>query len=193
MDKSALELEVEDILRVNQQSLEDKDDTTKEYTISINNVSKLHQILTNERDYELKKEKNLVENNIAKRKMTLAERQFDADQRNKVADRKIEEKKLDQQHAERMAELRVNQTKADNEKTILEQNQVKSKREFIFNIVKEVGKTVGKVACGIALLGFSIWVYKDESKFEREENGISTPRMKNSESTLRDMMKSAIK
>lgn len=184
MDKSLIEQEVEVILTNFEHDLDEQDETTKEYGVTVNNISKLHNVLVNEKDIALKEKRNAFDEEIRREQLDLDKKKFKNDVKQKELDRELEKLRLDNQHQERMAELRVNEKKADNERIILEQNQKKAEQEFKANRRRDYIILGTK---GLLFIGGMIFygkIIKDEIKFERVENGISTPRIKEGNSML---------
>lgn len=168
------------------------DDTSDEYKKAINNVHKLSQVVSQQEDLNLKREKNSDDDkyrnsqlNFEKRKWKeeLLEREKDRVEREK--DRQLNREKLDLerdkmdfQHAERMEELKIEHIKAENEKTILEQQKKKSSKEFWLNVLGKVGLTIIKVG-GTALIVYAnVKLHANEIYLERKDNAIIPNRCK---------------
>lgn len=183
MDKDFLEQEVGDVLT----NLEAKlnDETSDEYARAVVNVTRLHKILSDERDYKLKESRNKFDEETRKDQLELDKNKFEFEKRkfeqecdDKSKDRDLDSKRIDYQHEERMAEIKVNQIKAENERTILEQNQIKSEREFKASRRRDWIILGSKIFTGLLLTSVAVLMHKDEIRFERDENGIVPQRCK---------------
>ena len=184
MDKSLIEQEVEVVLSNLEHDLDDQDESTKEYGLTVNNIAKLHNILVNEKDIALKEKRNTFDENIRNEQLNLDKKKFRNDVKQKELDRELEKIKIDNQHQERMAELEVNKIKAKNESMILEQNQKKAENEFNANRRRDYIILGTKIILFIGGMIFYGKIIKNELRFERVENGIITPRIKEGNSML---------
>ncbi len=188
MDKDNIVGEINGIVA----NLDAEDETSKEYTIMVNNMSKLHQIMVNDQEFDLKKDQKEFEQGIRKDQLDLDKRKhklekdrlqldrekFEEDKLRDAMNRDIEKTRLNNQHIEKMAEIEVNRIKAENEKKILEQGQIKSEREFKANRRRDWLTFGGKALMLFMIVGVNVLMHKDELRFERDENGIIPQRCK---------------
>ena len=188
MDKDNIVDEINGIVA----NLDVEDERSKEYTIMVNNMSKLHQIMVNDQEFDLKKDQKEFEQGIRKDQLELDKKKlklekdkaqlerekFEEDKLKNAMDHDIEETRINNQHIERMAEIEVNRIKAENEKKILEQAQIKSEREFKANRRRDWLTFGGKALMLFMIVGVNVLMHKDELRFERDENGIIPQRCK---------------
>jgi len=188
MDKDNIVGEINGIVT----NLDIEDERSKEYTIMVNNMSKLHQIMVNDQEFDLKKDQKEFEQGIRKDQLDLDKRKhklekdrlqldrekFEEDKLRDEMNRDIEKTRLNNQHIEKMAEIEVNRIKAENEKKILEQGQIKSEREFKANRRRDWLTFGGKALMLFMIVGVNVLMHKDELRFERDENGIIPQRCK---------------
>ena len=188
MDKDNIVGEINGIVA----NLDIEDERSKEYTIMVNNMSKLHQIMVNDQEFDLKKDQKEFEQGIRKDQLDLDKRKhklekdrlqldrekFEEDKLRDAMNRDIEKTRLNNQHIEKMAEIEVNRIKAENEKKILEQGQIKSEREFKANRRRDWLTFGGKALMLFMIVGVNVLMHKDELRFERDENGIIPQRCK---------------
>lgn len=168
MDTSTITKEVENLIK----ALDNLDSYEKDYAVTVNNIHKLNQIKIGNDDLELKKQKNEFDMRIREGELNLSKKKFKSDIEQKNLDRALEAERIRNQHEERMAEIKVNQLKAENERISLEQNQIKSDREFKSNRRKDWLQFGGKMTMLALIVISNILMHKDEISFEREENGI---------------------
>ena len=168
METNGIVKEVEDAV----EKLMETDASSKEYTILVNNIAKLHQVTISNKDFELKENKNAFDDALRIKQFELEKDKFKSDVEQKALTRELDAKRLEYQHEERMAEIKVNQMKAENEKKILEQNQIREEREFKSNRRRDWITFGGKCLMLLAIVGLNVLMHKDELSFEREENGI---------------------
>lgn len=172
MDISGIQNELDTIVSNMVQDLDNLDETTKEYSVMVNNISKLQTIIISEKDSSLKEQRNTFDEDIRNRQLKLEKDKFKAEQFNKAADREIELTKITKQHEEKMAEIKLNTIKAENEKKILEQNAIKAEREFKLTRTREWLMFGGKLLMLGTIVGINLLMHRDELNFERKENGI---------------------
>lgn len=157
MDKQKITKEVNQLI----DNLDGEDERTKEYQSIITNAKILHQIECNQDELDLKKSRDDFDRKFRLKQFNFEKKKFEND----IV-------KMNQQHDERMAEIEVNRIKAENEKTILKQNQMKLDHEFKSK-ARHDRFELGVKIFGIGVLCFvTIWMYNDTVQFERVENGI---------------------
>ena len=191
MDENVVRDEVETILR--NLDLDNLDETTKEYSLAVTNVSKLHGILMNEEDLELKKSRNKFDEDIRTQQLEFEKKKWRKDIEQKILDRELDRQRLEQQHQERMAEIEVNRIKAENEKVILEQNQTKEERKFKSERRRDWLIFGGKALMLFTIVGLNVLMHKDELRFEREENGIVPQRCKTYDAVMNKAAEAVLK
>ena len=183
INKENLDLEVNNI--VDGLGVSGVDSETKEYTVRVNNAVKLQQMSNAIDEHELKVSRDIFDRKIREDQINLDIKKFEQDVKNKEndilerkLDRELDERKLEYQHQERMAEIEVNRIKAENEKKILEQNQIKSEREFKLNRLRDWLMFGGKALLFFGVVGLNVLMHKDEIRLEREDHGIVPSRCK---------------
>lgn len=167
-----LEIEVDNLVGIS-------DDTSDEYKKAINNVNKLSQVVSQQEDLNLKREKNSDDDKYRNSQLNFEKRKWKDELVEREKDRQLNREKLDLerdkmefQHAERMEELKIEHIKAENEKTILEQQKKKSSKEFWLNVLGKVGLTIIKVG-GTALIVYAnVKLHANEIYLERKDNAI---------------------
>lgn len=155
------------------------DDTSDEYKKAINNVHKLSQVVSQQEDLNLKREKNSDDDKYRNSQLNFEKRKWKDELVEREKDRQLNRDKLDLerdrmefQHAERMEELKIEHIKAENEKTMLEQQKKKSSKEFWLNVLGKVGLTIIKVG-GTALIVYAnVKLHANEIYLERKDNAI---------------------
>lgn len=155
------------------------DDTSDEYKKAINNVHKLSQVVSQQEDLNLKREKNADDDKYRNSQLNFEKRKWKDELVEREKDRQLNRDKLDLerdrmefQHAERMEELKIEHIKAENEKTVLEQQKKKSSKEFWLNVLGKVGLTIIKVG-GTALIVYAnVKLHANEIYLERKDNAI---------------------
>lgn len=161
------------------------DDTSDEYKKAINNVSKLSQVVSQQEDLNLKREKNSDDDKYRNSQLNFEKRKWKDELVEREKDRQLNREKLDLerdkmefQHMERMEELKIEHIKAENEKTVLEQQKKKSSKEFWLNVLGKVGLTIIKVG-GTALIVYAnVKLHANEIYLERKDNAIIPNRCK---------------
>lgn len=163
------------------------DDTSDEYKVTINNVHKLNQVVTSQEDLRLREEKQNKDEVFRRDQLKFDKKKHtdEMDQRDK--DRDLDRDRMEYQHQERMEEIKVNRIKAENEKTILEEQKKKSSREFKLAMVKEGLLFFGKAACVTGIIVANMYAHANELHFERVENGIVPARCKGYDATMNKM------
>lgn len=196
MDKSIIEQELDNVIA----TLDVEDERTKEYSTAVNNATRLHNMLTNEEDLELKKQRGVLDEELRRKQQDLDEQKFGweklkwkADIEQKELDREVEKERINNQHEERMAEIRVNQLKAENEKSVLEQNKIKSEREFKSNRRRDWLMFGGKVLLFGTSVVLSVCMHKDELRYERDEHGIIPNKCKKYDDVVTKMSETILK
>lgn len=196
MDKSIVEQGLSNTIS----KLETEDTKSKEYSQLVNNATKLQGMLINDEELELKKSRAIVDEALRREELGLNEKKlkfektkFEADQEEKKLDREVEIQRMNNQHEEKMAEIEVNRIKAINEKTILEQNQVKADREFKANRRRDWLIFGGKALLFGTSIVLSVCMHKDELRFERDENGIIPKPCKTYDDTVTKMSEMIMK
>lgn len=154
------------------------DDTSDEYKRTINNVHKLSQVVSQQDDLNLKREKNISDDKYRNSQLRFEKKKHEDELSEREADRELDRERMNQQHQERMEELKINRIKAENEKTVLEQQKKKSTREFWLGIAKEVGFFSAKVGCTALIVGLNLKLHANEIYLERHENGIISNKCK---------------
>lgn len=155
------------------------DDTSDEYKKAINNVHKLSQVVSQQEDLNLKREKNSDDDKYRNSQLNFEKKKWKDELVEREKDRQLNRDKLDLerdrmefQHAERMEELKIEHIKAENEKTMLEQQKKKSSKEFWLNVLGKVGLTIIKVG-GTALIVYAnVKLHANEIYLERKDNAI---------------------
>lgn len=155
------------------------DDTSDEYKKAINNVHKLSQVVSQQEDLNLKREKNSDDDKYRNSQLNFEKKKWKDELVEREKDRQLnrdklylERDKMEFQHAERMEELKINRIKAENEKAILEQQKKKSSKEFWLNVLGKVGLTIIKVG-GTALIVYAnVKLHANEIYLERKDNAI---------------------
>lgn len=155
------------------------DDTSDEYKKAINNVHKLSQVVSQQEDLNLKREKNADDDKYRNSQLNFEKRKWKDELVEREKDRQLNRDKLDLerdrmefQHAERMEELKIEHIKAENEKAVLEQQKKKSSKEFWLNVLGKVGLTIIKVG-GTALIVYAnVKLHANEIYLERKDNAI---------------------
>lgn len=200
MDKSGIKQEVDAILINLENNLDSLDESSKEYSQAVNNASKLQQMIINEEDLELKKSRNAFDESIRKKQITIEKDKlaFERDKFNyecnsKELDRELERERLNNQHIERMAEIEVNRIKAENEKTILIQNQIKAEKEFKANRRRDWLIFGGKTLSLFLIVGINVLMHRDELIFERDDNGIVPSRCKTYDAVVNKAAETVLK
>lgn len=161
------------------------DDTSDEYKKAINNVSKLSQVVSQQENLNLTREKNANDDKYRNSQLNFEKRKWKDELVEREKDRQLNRDKLDLerdkmefQHAERMEELKIEHIKAENEKTVLEQQKKKSSKEFWLNVLGKVGLTIIKVG-GTALIVYAnVKLHANEIYLERKDNAIIPNRCK---------------
>lgn len=161
------------------------DDTSDEYKKAINNVHKLSQVVSQQEDLNLKREKNADDDKYRNSQLNFEKRKWKDELVEREKDRQLNRDKLDLerdrmefQHAERMEELKIEHIKAENEKAVLEQQKKKSSKEFWLNVLGKVGLTIIKVG-GTALIVYAnVKLHANEIYLERKDNAIIPNRCK---------------
>lgn len=157
MDKSKFETEMGSVL----DSLGNLDATSKEYAQALSNLGKLHQMLIDESDMDLKIKRNSSDEDIRKMQIELEKEKLN-----------LEKEKTKNQHEEKMAEIEVNRIKAENENLSIKQGQVDRKKEHKEKQITNVLLFAGKLIIGGALIATQVCMHKDELNYERGDNGI---------------------
>lgn len=155
------------------------DDTSDEYKKAINNVHKLSQVVSQQEDLNLKRDKNSDDDKYRNSQLNFEKRKWKDELVEREKDRQLNRDKLDLerdrmefQHAERMEELKIEHIKAENEKAVLEQQKKKSSKEFWLNVLGKVGLTIIKVG-GTALIVYAnVKLHANEIYLERKDNAI---------------------
>ena len=176
MDSDLFEQEVHTVLR--NIDLSALDETSKEYTVTVNNASKLHSMLINEREIVLKEGKDDFDKKIRNKQLNFEKQKHDDEMREKKMDRLMDGARIKYQ------QLRIREKEADNQRILLEQNQTKMEHEFKMNKITQGFIFGGKLVL-IGVVGFVYWkVFNKELKFEYEDNGITPSRCKEARSGL---------
>lgn len=152
---------------------------TKETTMAINNVTKLEQILDNERDREFKKKKFDEDNKFNNDKLSFDRERFEFEKRKHDEDSKAKQDELVRQHEENMARIKVEQTKAENERKKIEveeklrEDELKQTRksELRNSIMTGIGHGV-KIGGTILVTAATLYMFNAGMQAERIENGL---------------------
>lgn len=163
------------------------DDTSDEYRHTVNNVSKLNQVVTSQEDLRIKEDKQNKDEVFRRDQLKFDKKKHTDDMNQRDKDRVLDEKRMEYQHQERMEEIKVNRIKAENEKVILEEQKKKSSREFKIAIAKETLLFLAKTACVTGILIVNMYAHANELHFERVENNIVPARCKGYDATMNKM------
>lgn len=165
----------------------ESDDSSDEYKRYINNVHKLSQVVSTQEDLRLREDKQNKDEKFRRDQLKFDKQKHADDIYQKEQDRILDHDRMEYQHAERMEELKINRIKAENEKTILEEQKKKSSREFKLGILKESLIFTAKIACIGAIVVVNMYAHANELHFERVENGIVPARCKGYDATMNKM------
>ena len=171
----------------------EQDDTSDEYKRYINNVHKLNQIVTSQEDLRLKEDKQNADEKFRRAQLKFEKDKHEDEMSQRDKDRDIDRERMNNQHAERMEELKINRIKAENEQKILDEQKKKASREFKLLMAKEGLLFVGKVACVAGILVCNMYAHANELHFERVENNILPPRCKGYDATMNKMAEAFMK
>lgn len=163
--KHELEVECSNLIGID-------DDTSDEYKKTINNVHKLSQVVSQQEDLNLKKEKNDSDNKYRDAQLKFEKKKHADEMSERQADRDLDRERMEQQHRERMAELKINQIKAENEQAILEQQKKKSSREFWLNLAEKVFIFGAKAFGTYLIVRTNVRLHANEIYCERHDNGM---------------------
>lgn len=169
------------------------DDTSDEYKAALNTVHKLNQIVASQEELNLKKEKNISDDKYRDAQLKFEKQKHKDELLERDKDRQLDRERMNQQHQERMEELKVNRIKAENERTILEEQKKKSSKEFKLSLLKEGLLFFGKCAIVGGIIVVNMYAHANELRFERVENGIVPPRCKGYDATMNKMAEVFIK
>ena len=144
------------------------DPTSKEYTVGLNNISKLQSVIHSEKDMISKEERYTDETDFRDRQIKVEEQ--------KVANETL---KANNQHIENMKdyelkekELKIRAQQVENESQSLKIKELELKKEIKSSKRRDWTMFLLKGLGICAVTGINIWMYKDSIKFERKENGI---------------------
>lgn len=150
---------------------------TKETTMAINNVTKLEQILDNERDREFKQKKFEEDNKFNNDKLTFEKDRFEFEKKKYEEDFKAKQEELARQHEENMARINLEKMKTENERKKIEVEEKLREAELTHNRKKDLRDSIMtgighgvKIGGTILVTAVTVYMFNAGMQAERIDN-----------------------